>query len=95
MKALLASPAFRERVHRSLVRCLIAVRRALDLAIVAGHPHPGAALRPNGIEEEDAADNYAVFEHVEVVVIPADRRAFEDQRRHGRFSDAARRLTQR
>jgi len=32
---------------------------------------------------EDAADDLVVFEYVEVVLIPADRRAFDDQLGHG------------
>jgi len=46
---------------------------------VTARPHPRAALRPDGIEEEDAADDDAILEHVEVILVPADRRAFEDE----------------
>jgi hypothetical protein len=67
---------------------------------VAECPHPGAALRPDSIKEENGPDDDAIFEHVVIFVglLPGrarGRRAFEDQWRHGRVSDAARRLTQR
>jgi hypothetical protein len=42
-------------------------------------PHPWAALGPDCIEEEDSPHVGAVFEHVEVVLIPTDWCAFEDQ----------------
>jgi hypothetical protein len=47
------------------------VKRKLDAAPLP--PHPGAALRPDYIEAEDAADNVAVFEYVVVVVAPLAR----------------------
>src|SRR5262245_15035088 len=50
------APALRDRGHRSLPRCLIAVRSALDVAVVTARPHPGTALRPDRIKEENAAD---------------------------------------
>jgi hypothetical protein len=45
---------------------------------MAARPHPRAALRPDSIEEEDAADVDAILQHVVVVLVPADWRAFED-----------------
>src|SRR5262245_27788858 len=62
-----APPAFCEHCHRRLACRLIAVRRAFDVAVVPARPHPGAALRPESVKEENAADDLAVFEHVEVV----------------------------
>jgi hypothetical protein len=72
MKALLASPALGERCHRSLARRFM--RRATYLAVVAARPHPGAALRPDCIEEEHAADDDAVLQHIVIVIAPLSRR---------------------
>src|SRR5262249_55767605 len=63
---LFPSPALSECCHRSLARRLIAVGRALDVAVMAARPHPRAALRRNR-HQKDAADNHVVL-HVIVVV---------------------------
>src|SRR5262245_31487591 len=63
--------------HRSLARLSIAVRRFASLAFL-DRPHPRPALQSNG-HQKDAADD-AVFEHVVVLLIPANGRALEDQR---------------
>src|SRR5262245_1857351 len=52
-------------------------------------PHPGTTLRGNRMEKEDAPHHDAVLQHVVVLLIVADRRAFEDQRGHGSGSSAA------
>src|SRR5262245_15720138 len=71
-------PTFRERRYRRLAGLCIAVRRAADMTVVAARPHPGVVFwRDRHLE--NATDDLAVFEHVEVVLVPADRRAFEDQ----------------
>jgi hypothetical protein len=68
------STALLERRHRRLARWLVSVPRSAPLAI-SDHPHPGAALESNG-HRKDAAHDDAVFEHVVVLLIPADGRAF-------------------
>jgi hypothetical protein len=45
--------------------------------------HPLPILRRAG-RHEDAADDDAVLDHVEVVLVPADRCVFEDQAGHRR-----------
>src|SRR5262245_54716431 len=35
---------------------------------------------------EDAADDHAILQHIVIVLVPADRRAFQDQRCHLRSS---------
>jgi hypothetical protein len=63
---------------------LISVRGALDSGRrVPARPHPGA-IRRRDRHLEDAADHNAVFEHGIVFRVVANRRAFEDQWRHGR-----------
>jgi hypothetical protein len=59
-RCLASAPSLRERRHRSLACRLVAVRRALDVPVVAARPHPGAALR-RGRHREDAADDDAPF----------------------------------
>src|SRR5262245_42014909 len=51
-------------------------------------PHPMTVLGRNR-HFEDATDDLAVFEHVEVVLIPADGRAFEDQPGHRRYPSSS------
>jgi hypothetical protein len=58
---LASAPALSERSHRLLARQLVAVRRSWYVAVVAARPHPGAALRPDCIVAEDAADHDAPF----------------------------------
>src|SRR5262245_38335975 len=92
----LLPPTLGERRHRGLARRLIPLCGAADVAVMAGCPHPLAVLRADCIEQENAADDDAVLKHVVVIVAPTrGRSALEDQRRHGRFTDAARRLTRR
>src|SRR5262245_62170302 len=64
------------------------MRGAADVAVVATRPHPSTVLRRDR-HLEDAADDLAVFEHVEVVLIPADGRAFEDQPGHRRYPSSS------
>jgi hypothetical protein len=45
---LLPPPALGERRHRSLARCLVAVGRALDVAIMPARPHPGRSAGSAG-----------------------------------------------
>src|SRR5262249_42462157 len=69
--------------HRRLARLGIAVRRAAYGVAVATRPHPGPTDRSDRVEEENATDDGAVLHHVIVVLVPAERRGFEDQpRRH-------------
>jgi hypothetical protein len=42
-------------------RRLVAIRRSAHVAIVAARRHPGAGLRPDCIQEEDAADDAAAL----------------------------------
>jgi hypothetical protein len=46
------------------------MRRAFDIAVVPARPHPGAALRPDCIEAEDAPHDDAVLQNVVIVVAP-------------------------
>ena len=76
----LPPPALGERSHGGLAALGIAVR--WQAALYQG-PHPGASYG-RGVGVEDAADNFAVGEHVEIVVIPfpggaAGRCTFEDE----------------
>lgn len=48
-----------------------------DQQFVAARPHPGAALRPDCIQEEDTADDNAVLQHVVFVVAPLAGRAID------------------
>jgi hypothetical protein len=80
-RCLASAPALRERRHRSFTRQLVTVRRTPVVAVVAAGPHPGTILRRNG-HLEDAADSDAILQHVIVVLVPANRRALEDQRGH-------------
>jgi hypothetical protein len=68
---------------------LVAVCRAAQVAVVAARPHPGTALRPDSREEENAADDHAVFEHVEVFEVRPDGRAFENESGHHRVASAS------
>jgi hypothetical protein len=57
---------------------------------MTARPHPGAALRADSVETEDAADNDAVFQHVVVVISPLARwaryrSACENERSHRRW----------
>jgi hypothetical protein len=81
---LLPSPAPSEGHHRSLACRLVAVRRVAVLVEAVGQrPHPRRAHgRGGGVE--DAADDSAIGEHVEVIIVPlagwaTSRRALEDQ----------------
>src|SRR5262245_52539704 len=76
--SLLSPPAFRERRHRCFARRLVAVGGTADVSVVAASPHPGVILRRDR-HLEDTADDNAVLEHVEVVLVPADRRASQEQ----------------
>jgi hypothetical protein len=49
------------------------------VAVVAARPHPRAALRPDCIQEEDAADDDAVLQNVVVVLVVSNGRALEYQ----------------
>src|SRR5262245_30204039 len=73
-------PTLGERRHRVLTRRLVAVGCVVYTTIAVVRPHPSAVLRPNR-HLEDTADELAIREHVIVVVVPADRRAFEYQLR--------------
>src|SRR5262245_62134190 len=63
-------------------RRLVAVRRAAYLAVVAARPHPWLILRRDW-DLKDASYDHAVFEHVVVVLVPANWRALQDQWGHG------------
>src|SRR5215831_18316851 len=66
----LPPPAFGERGHRSLASRLISVRwRAAFVVREDQGPHPRRSYgRCIGVE--DAADSFAVGQHVEIVMIP-------------------------
>src|SRR5262249_28958522 len=70
---LLPPPALGERRHRRLARRRVAVRRRAVLVVPEGEgPHPGRAdWRGTGLI--DAADNFAVRKHVEIVIVPMAR----------------------
>ena len=89
--ALLSSPALGEGGHRSLACRLVAVGRAAYLAVVAARPHRGAIRRCNR-HLEDAADDHAILQHVVVVLVPADRRALENELARRRCLGAAPRM---
>src|SRR6516225_638220 len=82
--ALLPPPALRERRHRGLARRLVSVRWRAILMIAKGQrPHPRHANWHSG-RLHDPANDDAIAEHVEVVLIPLagrarSRRALEDQ----------------
>src|SRR5262245_35215500 len=63
------------------------MRSAAYVAVVAAGPHPMTVLGRNR-HFEDATDDLAVFEHVDVL-IPADGRAFEDQPGHRRYPSSS------
>ena len=70
MSLVLPSPALRERRHRGLARCFVAVRRRAILVLPEGErPHPRRADR-RGVGLEDATDNLAVRKDVEIIVAP-------------------------
>src|SRR2546430_5062090 len=77
-------PALGKCRHRSLARRPVAVRRRAVLVVAEGErPHPRRANWP-GIGVEDAADDDAIGEHVEIVIVPlagwsARRSALEGQ----------------
>src|SRR5262245_34768045 len=78
------SPALGERRHGLLAPGRVAVRRVLDLPVVAARRHPGAT-RWRDRHLEDAPHHDAVLRHVIVVVAPLAGRArggcaFEDER---------------
>jgi hypothetical protein len=59
------------------------VSRAIPVIAEGQRPHPWASYR-RGVGLEDAADNRAIFKHVEIVVVPfagwaRSRCAFEDE----------------
>jgi hypothetical protein len=61
--------------HRPFARLFISVCRAANVAVMPARPHPGAALRSDSVEAEDAADDNAVFQHIVIVVAPLPRGA--------------------
>src|SRR5262245_66495934 len=68
--SLLLPPALSECSHCGLASRSIAVRRCPIFVMPEGErPHPGAACW-SGVDFEDAADNGAIREHVEVLVTP-------------------------
>jgi hypothetical protein len=66
-----AAPALSEGRHCRLARHFIAVRGGVILTILNDEdcPHPRRSYR-RGVGLENAADNFVVGEHVEIVVIP-------------------------
>jgi hypothetical protein len=63
-------PTLCERRHRSLARRRVAVgRRAIFVIFEGQRPHPRRANWPR-IGLEDAANDNAIGEHVEVVIVP-------------------------
>jgi hypothetical protein len=58
------------------------MRRSAYVAVVVTRPHPGAALRPDSIKEENAVDDDAVLEHVVVVLVIADGARLRISGRH-------------
>jgi hypothetical protein len=54
------------------------VHRALYRSIVTARPHPWSPPWPHG-HQENAAHHNAVLKHILVLLVSADRRAFEDQ----------------
>src|SRR5215831_11788332 len=84
---LLPPPALGERDHGSLARRRVAVdRRAVFVVAVGEGPQPGLAYR-RGRSLHDAADNFAVGQHVVIIFVPlagqaGSRRAFEDKLAH-------------
>jgi hypothetical protein len=68
-------PTLGERKHGSLARLGIAVHRRTALMVAEGQrPHPRRANWP-GIGVEDTADDHAIGEYVEIVIIPLAGRA--------------------
>src|SRR5499427_6570091 len=66
----LPPPALREGRHRRLARRLVAVRRPAVLVLAKGErPQPWLAGR-RGSRLHDSADDDAIADHVEVVVVP-------------------------
>src|SRR6516164_9954035 len=82
---LLPPPALGERRHRGLARRLVAVRRRAVLMLAESErPHPRRPYRGR-MYLHDTADDSAMGEHVEIVVVPlagraASRRALDCQR---------------
>jgi hypothetical protein len=77
---LLPLPTLGERRHRGLAGRGVAVcRRTILVVLQEERPHP---RRSDGcsIREEDAADDNAIGEHVEIVVIPVAGRTRSDAR---------------
>jgi hypothetical protein len=70
----LSPPTLNERRHRCLAGRLVAVRRALDVAVVPARPHPGAIRRCNQ-RLENAADHDAVSPVRRGLVAPLTRLA--------------------
>jgi hypothetical protein len=65
--------ALRERRHRGLARLGVAVRRRAILVMTEGErPHPRLAYRRR-VHLQDPADDNAVGEYVEVIVVPLAR----------------------
>src|SRR5262245_9483259 len=66
----LPPPALRECCHRGLARRLVAVRRPAVLVLAKGErPQPWLADR-RGSRLHDSADDDAIADHVEVIVVP-------------------------
>src|SRR5215813_2556515 len=85
--ALFPPPALRERRHRGLARCGVAMGRLAILVMPEGQcPHPRHS-DGRGVNLEDAADNAAVRQHVVILIVPLARRtrgpcALQDQVGH-------------
>src|SRR5262249_1850315 len=62
-------PALGERRHRRLARLRVAVRRGAVLMMPKGRPHPGRPYRGR-MYLQDTADDSAISDDVEIVVIP-------------------------
>src|SRR5262249_19000914 len=68
--ACLPPPTLREGRHRGLARRGVAVRRGAVLVMPEGErPHP-RRTKGRGVNLEDAADDNAIAEHLEIVVVP-------------------------
>src|SRR5215471_5188352 len=67
---LLPSPAFRESRHRGLARRLVAVRRPAVLVLAKGERSQPWLAGRCGSRLHDSADDDAIADHVEVVVVP-------------------------
>src|SRR5262245_51046451 len=83
------------RTPPSQLRASVRIRAPRGVCVRCGRwPHPMTVLGRNR-HFEDATDDLAVFEHVVIVLIPADRRAFEDQRRRHRLASISATITLR